>query len=643
MFNWLRRHQPIKASPPQLTPADLAALGLIPVLDPQTLLQPRSKVIAEIHRLLALPDSQTSDLVTSALQSFAALVQLLPASESHHHAGQGGMLDHTLAVAVAALKIRAGFMLPPGCAPEAAGGRRILWSYAVFTAALLHDIGKPVGDQDIMLFDADGIPVGAWNPWLDTMVDHPRARAYKITFRRGRRHKAHERLGGLLAHRILPRAALGWIGSDPELLPLWAAAISGDLGSAGALGEIIERADGQSTAQALGAAVAATSPAAANRVIPLHERMLTTLRQLIDEQRLPRGFNNDNASAWLAGDVVWMVSKTVADTLREEMRSSGHKGVPEDNNRIFDVLQQGGVLIPTPDGRAIWRVTVLTTAGKSNDMSVIAIPVAAIWPSSDARPAPYAGRITMRDGAALPQPDVRAESERINNPIEPEGSPIHAVQELKQEVGDVPLPLPPLPLPSPATAEIDNGVVPGIDSYFEPSAGVMNDLDPDTGLGIPVTTTTFTATVGLAAIAAQPRALVAAESQDSGGNEEESGGQRFLSWLRDEISNSRVSVNAVNARVHRVQEGVLLVSPGVFRDYVRAHPEEGTYEQAQRRFQRLGLHRKAGDGTNIFTYEVQGPRKAGAVLKGYLIENHGVVFGNREPPVNSFLVRQSSL
>lgn len=637
MFNWLWRHQPNAASAPQQAPADLAALGLIPILDPQALLQPRSKVIAEIHRLLALPDTQTTDLVTSALQSFAALVQLLPASESHHHAGQGGMLDHTLAVAVAALKIRAGYMLPPGCAPEAAGGRRILWSYAVFTAALLHDIGKPVGDQDIMLFDAGGTPVGAWNPWLDTMVDHPRARAYKITFRRGRRHKAHERLGGLLAHRILPRVALGWMGSDHELLPLWAAAISGDLGSAGALGEIIERADGQSTAQALGAAVAATSPAAANRVIPLHERMLTTLRQLIEEQRLPRGFNNDNASAWLAGDVVWMVSKSVADTLREEMRSSGHRGVPEDNNRIFDVLQQGGVLIPTSDGRAIWRVTVLTTAGKSNEMSVIAIPVAAIWPSSDARPIPYAGRITMRDGAALPQPDVRPEPEEIKNPVEPGQyrDEAVAVQHIREAVEDVPLPFP--PLTSSAGAAIEGGV-PGIDSYFDSSTGTIDDIDPDTGLGIPVTAAKMPA-----AIEAQPRTPIAAESQDAVSNDEEGGGQRFLSWLREEISNSRVAVNAVNARVHRVQEGVLLVSPGVFRDYVRAHPEEGTYEQAQRRFQRLGLHRKAGDGTNIFTYEVQGPRKTGAVLKGYLIENHRAVFENREPPVNSCLVRKSAL
>ena len=44
-------------------------------------------------------------------------------------------------------------------------------------------------------------------------------------------------------------------------------------------------------------------------------------------------------------------------------------------------------------------------------------------------------------------------------------------------------------------------------------------------------------------------------------------GQTFLAWLKQGLVSGELPMNTVNARVHRVREGVLLVSPGIFRDY----------------------------------------------------------------------------
>ncbi len=42
----------------------------------------------------------------------------------------------------------------------------------------------------------------------------------------------------------------------------------------------------------------------------------------------------------------------------EAIRETGAAGVPTDNNRLFNIRQEYGALIPAPDGGAIWTVDV---------------------------------------------------------------------------------------------------------------------------------------------------------------------------------------------------------------------------------------------------------------------------------------------
>lgn len=76
----------------------------------------RQAHLRELARLVAVPLAHFDVLYRSAVLRFAGYVQLLPASESHHHAIAGGLLDHTLEVLVEALKLRRAVMLPPGAA-----------------------------------------------------------------------------------------------------------------------------------------------------------------------------------------------------------------------------------------------------------------------------------------------------------------------------------------------------------------------------------------------------------------------------------------------------------------------------------------------------------------------------------------------
>ncbi|WP_200176450.1 conjugal transfer nickase/helicase domain-containing protein [Ectothiorhodospira shaposhnikovii] len=115
-------------------------------------------------------------------------------------------------------------------------------------------------------------------------------------------------------------------------------------------------------------------------------------------------------------------------------------------------------------------------------------------------------------------------------------------------------------------------------------------------------------------------------------------GQQFLQWLRQEVSARHLDVNTPNARIHVVSEGVLLVSPAVFKDYAARHPDHPGWEYVQKRFIKLKLHQKQTDGTNVHRYLVRGARRQ-SVVKGILLPNPRILFPHAEalPAANPHL------
>lgn len=81
-----------------------------------------------------------------------------------------------------------------------------------------------------------------------------------------------------------------------------------------------------------------------------------------------------------------------------------------------------------------------------------------------------------------------------------------------------------------------------------------------------------------------------------------------------------------------------LVSPGIFKLYVQSTTGETgeLWKSVQKVFQRLSLHYRDNDGTNIFTCEVKGARKIRKV-KGYFLEKPEFIFDNAVPEDNPYL------
>jgi len=117
---------------------------------------------------------------------------------------------------------------------------------------------------------------------------------------------------------------------------------------------------------------------------------------------------------------------------------------------------------------------------------------------------------------------------------------------------------------------------------------------------------------------------------------EKQAGQDFLQWLRQQIVDDNIGINTDNAQLHTVEEGLLIVSPALFRRYLR-HVDHLELEELQRGFQSLGIHRMMAPNQPIWIYRQQG-KKRNSKLRGMLISDPLTVLDlDSLPEVNPLL------
>ena len=319
--------------------------------------------------------------------------QLLPASESHHHAQPGGMALHSLETALHALKRRQGLMLPPGAPTETQQRAQHRWTYAVFLAALLHDTGKAAHDLRIT-YDSAAQSNAVWNPLVGSLLELA-ATSYRVDFAHTatRSYAAHRRFPLVLLPKFVPAPVLGWLAEEGTLLQELADYLCGERRD-GALAELVGAGDRESVRRNL-----LTGPRqrfAAARTAPLIERLMEALRRMLaDGAWLP--LNRDGAAGWVAEDAVWFVSKRLADEVRRFLQAQGDHAVPgeDKNDRLFDVWQEYGALIPNPaTGGAIWRARV-EGADYAHELTLLRFPLTRLYPEATRFPAAMQGRIVV--------------------------------------------------------------------------------------------------------------------------------------------------------------------------------------------------------------------------------------------------------
>ncbi|MFJ2541074.1 MobH family relaxase [Pseudomonas sp. NPDC087614] len=375
----LFRHKRQKPPPP---PTINVAEGYLPVESAHSLLAAdhRCQLLDRIWQYTALSHAQFSQLYLNPIHRYAEQVQQLLASETHHHAYLGGMLDHGLELVACSLKLRQSYLLPTGAAPEDQAAQTDAWSAGIAYGALLHDIGKIAVDLQVERQDGR-----VWHPWQGPL-DQP----YRFRYLKGRDYHLHGAAAGLLYTQILDRPILDWLSGFP---PLWASllyVLAGQYERAGVLGELVMQADRVSTAQNIGGN---PSKALQAPIHSLQHHLISGLRHLVQHELK---LNQPGAAGWLTQDALWLVSKRVTDKLRAYLLSQSIEGIPSSNIAVFDELQSHGLVESTPEGKAIW--TALVAQGNwQQTFTFLRIQPALIWGSED-RPETFSGTVSITVG-----------------------------------------------------------------------------------------------------------------------------------------------------------------------------------------------------------------------------------------------------
>ncbi len=620
MLSLFQRKRPPVAAAPSPAPATDLPNGLMRPESAASLLATprRQKLLEHIWQRTSLSRKQFASLYRAPLERYAELVQAFPASEAHHHAYPGGMLDHGLEIVAYSLKLRQSHLLPIGASPEDQAAQAEAWTAAVAYAALLHDIGKVAVDLHVEL--ADG---STWHPWHG-----PLRQPYRFRYRDDREYRLHSAATGLLYQQLLNRDLLDWLSGYPSLWAPLLYVLAGQYEHAGVLGELVVQADRASVAQELGGDPARAMAAPKHS---LQRKLVNGLRYLLKEELK---LNQPEASdGWLTEDALWLVSKTVSDKLRAHLLSQGVDGIPANNTAVFNVLQDHAMLQPTASGKAIWRATITSESGWSHAFTLLRLAPALIWEPSE-RPSPFAGTVTVDnageaedgprpsapDAALLPGAAVATEKEPAASSRPDQSGGSHAIPPSTQRN-------PADPLESMlAMFETTPEPEQSVEAPPEGADDAAVPLDPPASAPGPSAPTAAPAPHDFASFTGRPS------------------GEHFMAWLKQAVQTRKLIINDAKALVHTVSDTVYLISPGVFQRYAQEHPTIGPlakdaalqdWQWVQKRFEKLGLHRKQPSGLNIRTCEVMGPRKTRQV-HGYLLEDPSHIF-DAVPPNNPYL------
>ncbi len=392
--------------------------------------------IRSIKRTLIIDDLRFEKMYLTPIYRFCEIVQLTPASQAHHHSFPGGLIVHTLSVIELALNERMNYTLPLSSDPQTIEDQKPLWTFAVFVAALCHDIGKTV--TMVAFVDNDSLKVK--NVLAGTMIEQG-VKSYHFAWKPTQYYKLHQQIGASFLMKLLDDISLDFLSSELDVFKEVLAYIQADEYNWGSIGHIVQTADSESTAAALKIANGSRKFRGAN-LENFGERVMRTLRLILNNSGIAK--NRAGAAIWVNEYYTYAVAKPFAEMIREEMQRQGATDVPSDNTRIFDELQHQSFCETSPDGQAIFKVEITLADGSfKQTFTCIKLRNQSLF-KANKLPKPLQGQIVELSGQRTPEPVVTQMSQT---------EPVMAQTQKTEPVVNVTQPTEPVQVTQPVVTE----------------------------------------------------------------------------------------------------------------------------------------------------------------------------------------------
>ncbi|KLS41628.1 conjugal transfer protein TraI, partial [Neisseria gonorrhoeae SK23020] len=348
-----------------------------------------------------------------------------PASESHPHAGDGGLVRHTLDVAALALVASTSQSWPPNAKTEEIAKKTAVWRYGIMCAALLHDVGKTVTGFQVELFDsAISLEKLLWLPDTGSMAESGKL-YYRVEFPDAKSaYSTHAEIAWTFFQALVPSHVRQWLATtDPNLMITLRNYLSGKKDGS-PLEQLIKNADMTSVSRDLRSGSRQRFSTAKRK--PFIETIMETLKEMLSDRGVHFSIaTTAGGDLFRKGDRIYLMSKNVPDYIRQYLRKNQHPAAgsfPADNQRIFDTLFEYRAVIPPENDphRAINHIEVEFTRmdGEKvrNIFSVLCFNAKTLYPDGD-YPTEFLGNLS-EVSAKKEIPDVVVSEDKVSTQIQ---------------------------------------------------------------------------------------------------------------------------------------------------------------------------------------------------------------------------------
>ena len=613
----------------------------------------RQQYLNKIWQNVSMTPDSFDELYKKPIEKYAELVQLLPASESHHHSHLGGMLDHGLEVIAIASKLRQNYVLPQNAAPEEQAKQRDAWTAIIIYAALLHDIGKIAVDVTVMLNNEK-----KWFPWQGKPTQ-----PYRFFYNANRDYNLHPAFGTFLITSLIPPVALDWLATYPTAFASLIYYASGHTDRAGILSEIIQKSDQLSVTMALGGDI---NKLDRSPKISFAKQLQIALVQVVKGYKL--NASKGGCDGFLDESGLWVMSKKIADDIRACLAAQGIS-CPSRNGQLFDELQVHNLVATNSKKIAVWNCKINSDAGwtPSKPFTLIKISPQMIWNSAE-MPELFKGTITPLEEEIPYVATTETEENQNTDKAQEQNQEQKNIQEIPE--GDN-------GQKTETEENIDNTETDSEDTLTNSMLDMFDSTDDDVSASTEGEEENKTETVEedqtepvilqseQVDIATKEKKIEIPKIENkikkrstvnqstkkqkptipkvdlalsNTKSENKVSIDDFIEWIKKGVAMNRLSINNTKALLHIVNDHLFLVTPSVFKKYCiektgNTSPKSKEWEKLQKDFQNLGLHKKRyikedKDSVNFWDCKTVGGKRESR-LTGYLIENKEYFLKNK--------------
>lgn len=349
--------------------------------------------VAQIKETAGLSDEAFDRYYLPVIENFAVLCQDIGASERYHHAYKFGLIEHSLEVALYAMRMAQGCVYHPDRHVETIQWIERVFMYAVFCAGLLHDAGKVITNTKWLIRNSEGDWV-YWSPLIHSTpkeIERIEYRALPYQNKDGINvflKTSHELFAPSMLLDLLPKDGLDWILSFSheycaELFIHFIHTLGSDYANGNDIGACVKAADQKSTEDAIkryhqGSASHYVDMSDPN--LPLHESYKVVFQELFSS---PDAFHlsvNKVAMGKFShmerfGNLLFVSAKSVLPIVNKQLKERSVK-IPNDQS-VYTLLSDNGITINAPSGDTLWWVEFFSpnNNNKSREMSYLVFDV----------------------------------------------------------------------------------------------------------------------------------------------------------------------------------------------------------------------------------------------------------------------------